>query len=245
MNRQGARQNQFRLGILRRQADGLHCLVDRRPLRIVGRELRQIGLARPVCPAARSGAMSIRFLKVDRASSIWPSASCALPIMSSKAGFRGNFCNASVAPSSAFSASPRRNRRRASATAMSGLAAAAGTAFSRTVSAAVVMAGFRLEFGERDVGPGAFGMGVQNLLEIAAGFVRFACRQRQPRQRLVRGDIAAPDVAGLQQRLPPFPQLALVQIHCGGQQLADRLGRLGLLQPSRRSRAPGHSLSSA
>ena len=50
MEREGARQNQFCRGILRGQGHGLHRLVDRRPLRIVGRELRQISLGQAGMP---------------------------------------------------------------------------------------------------------------------------------------------------------------------------------------------------
>ena len=50
MERKRAGQNQFRRGILRGQGHGLHRLIDRRPLRIFGRELRQISLGQADMP---------------------------------------------------------------------------------------------------------------------------------------------------------------------------------------------------
>ena len=83
---------------------------------------------------------------------------------------------------------------------------------------------FRFEFGKCDVRLGAFGICIEDVLEVAAGFIRSACRKSQLRERIVRAYIAMPDFAGRQQRLPPLPQLALVQLDGGGQDLANRLG---------------------
>ena len=100
-------------------------------------------------------------------------------------------------------------------------------------------AGFRFEFGKCDVGLGAFGICIEDVLEVAAGFIRSACRKSQLRERIVRAYIAMPDFAGSQQRLPPLLQLALVQLDGGGQDLADRLGGLGLFQPLGGRERPG------